>query len=702
MPLASGSTLGPYTITAELGHGGMGVVYTAHDPRLQRQVAIKLLPPNLSRDETAKQRFLQEAQTASALDHPNICTIYEINETDDGQLYLVMAHYEGETLKKRIEGGRLPLDDALDIATQVGQGLAEAHGAGIVHRDIKPANLLIANGGVVKILDFGLAKLAGVEGVTQTGTAVGTVAYMSPEQARGEDVDHRTDIWALGVVLYEMLSGLPPFQGENLLSLSDSIRGSDPTPLTGDASSVNGPVTRALSKDTGERYQAVADLLAELRSDTAGAATVPVSRPVSRDPLGAHQNEGFWVAVLPFGSTGTSADLEALAEGLSEAIVAGLSRFSYLWVLGRGSTQRYAGQSPDVRTVGEELGARYVMSGRLRQVGARLRAAVQLVDAVSGAQLWSETYERSFSSEAVFETQDDLVPRIVSTVADIHGVLPHSMSEAVRLKAVDEISPYEALVRSFGYNERMTAEDLADVTACLERAVQQAPGNADCWAMLSLMYANEYGHWDDPGEDWLGRALNAARTAVELAPLSSLPYYALAQALFHHGGQAGVSRRCGTRRGAQPDGRRHGGLDGSADWLLGRLGAGLRPVRAGGAVEPQPPSPVPVHRLARCLSQEGLRHRFGHRPATQRPQELLHPCGAGHVLRPTRPDGAGAQGPAGAARAQARLCGARPRAAREVDSAGSRGAHDAGPAQGGARAIGRFQRQSMTESVVIR
>ena len=242
MSLAPGSTLGPYTIRGQLGSGGMGVVYTAHDPRLKRQVAVKLLPPDLTRDETAKQRFLQEAQAASALDHPNICTIYEINETAD-TLYLVMAYYEGETLKSRIERGPLALDDAVDITTQVGLGLAEAHGAGIVHRDIKPANLLVTKTGVLKILDFGLAKLAGAEGMTQTGTTVGTVAYMSPEQARGEEVDHRTDIWSLGVVFYEMLAGKPPFQGENLLTIADAIRGGEPPALTGASGSVQ-PVRR--------------------------------------------------------------------------------------------------------------------------------------------------------------------------------------------------------------------------------------------------------------------------------------------------------------------------------------------------------------------------------------------------------------------------------------------------------------------------
>ena len=239
----------------------------------------------------------------------------------------------------------------------------------------------------------------------------------------------------------------------------------------------------------------------------------------------ARADEGFWVAVLPFKYGGVDSSLKALAEGLTEEIVTGLSRFSYLKVISRGS-------APDAQAAGKELGARYIMEGSLRQAGTRLRLAVQLVDAVSGAHLWAENYERTFSPEAVFELQDELVPRIVSTVADMHGVLPRSMSDVVRLKSADQMSPYEALLRSFGYNERFTPEDLAEVRTCLERAVQQSPGNAECWAMLSLMYANEYGHWDNAGPDSLDRSLRAARTAVEAAPLHSLPYYALAQALF--------------------------------------------------------------------------------------------------------------------------------------------------------------------------
>ena len=236
--------------------------------------------------------------------------------------------------------------------------------------------------------------------------------------------------------------------------------------------------------------------------------------------------------MLPFKCAGANADLTALAEGLSEEIVTGLSRFSYLRVISRSSTSRYAGQAIDVRTVGKEIGARYVMEGSLRQAGAQLRVAVQLVDAATGAHLWAETYERPFRSEDLFALQDDLVPRIVSTVADMHGVLPRSMSDAVRNKAADKLTPYEALLHSFGYNERWTTEALAESRTCLERAVQQDPGNGDCWAMLSLMYSNEYGHWDIRDPASFEKALRAARTAVLAAPLHSLPHYALAQALF--------------------------------------------------------------------------------------------------------------------------------------------------------------------------
>jgi TolB-like protein/Tfp pilus assembly protein PilF len=246
----------------------------------------------------------------------------------------------------------------------------------------------------------------------------------------------------------------------------------------------------------------------------------------------ARGDDGFWVAVLPIQYRGTDADIAALAEGLSEEIVTGLSRFSYLRVIARGATLKYAGASIDVRSAGRELGARYVMEGSLRQAGQRLRLAVRLVDATSGAHLWAENYERSFTADTVFEFQDELVPRIVSTVADMHGVLPHGMSEALRYRALDELSPYESVLRSFGYYERMSAEEHAITRATLESAVRKAPESADAWALLSMMYAEEYKQGFNAKPDPLDRALEAARRAVTAAPSNHLAYHALATALY--------------------------------------------------------------------------------------------------------------------------------------------------------------------------
>jgi TolB-like protein/Tfp pilus assembly protein PilF len=255
------------------------------------------------------------------------------------------------------------------------------------------------------------------------------------------------------------------------------------------------------------------------RSSTAGSGAV-------------RADEGFWVAVLPFKYTGANADLTALAEGLTEDIVTGLARFSYLRVISRSSTSRYANEAVDVRSAGRELGARYVMEGSLRQSGTKLRLAVQLVDALSGAHLWAENYERTFSGEAVFELQDDLVPRIVSTVADAHGVLPHIMSEGLRSKSPEELSPYEAVLRSFGYGYRLTPEEHAVVRAGLERAVEEAPGNSDVWGMLSLVYGEEHSQGFNPRPDSLGRALHAAQRAADAAPSNALAFNALARAYF--------------------------------------------------------------------------------------------------------------------------------------------------------------------------
>jgi len=264
-----GQTISHYKVLEKLGGGGMGVVYKAEDTKLKRLVALKFLPPDLTRDEEAKERFVNEAQAASALDHPNICTIYEIDEDDDGRLFIAMAYYEGETLKKKVASNQLSVDSAIDIAIQTAQGLARAHEAGITHRDIKPANLMITKRDEVKIVDFGLAKLVGQTRLTRTGATMGTVAYMSPEQTRGAEVDHRTDIWALGVVLYEMITGQLPFKGEYEAAVMYSIMNEQPEPLVryqgGVSEGLQRIVGKALEKDRETRYQYVDDLLADLK-----------------------------------------------------------------------------------------------------------------------------------------------------------------------------------------------------------------------------------------------------------------------------------------------------------------------------------------------------------------------------------------------------------------------------------------------------
>jgi serine/threonine protein kinase len=272
--LQKGSTIaGRYQILEELGRGGMGVVYKAKDTKLKRTVALKFLPPELTHIPNVKDRFMREAQAAAALDHPNICTVYEFDETEE-KTFISMAYIEGRSLRKKIESGPLELDEALRIATQVAEGLQMAHKKGVVHRDIKSANIMVMEDGQTKIMDFGLARVTGSTLLTKDGSTMGTVAYMSPEQARGEAVDHRTDIWSFGVVLYEMLTGELPFKGEHEQAIVFSIRKDKPKPITQiDAEispSIEQVVDKALEKDADKRYQQVNELLDDLKSISAG------------------------------------------------------------------------------------------------------------------------------------------------------------------------------------------------------------------------------------------------------------------------------------------------------------------------------------------------------------------------------------------------------------------------------------------------
>jgi TolB-like protein/Tfp pilus assembly protein PilF len=536
----------------------MGEVYRATDTKLGRDVALKVLPAEMAQDPERLGRFRREAKALAQLDHPNIVTIHSVEECD-GIHFLTMQLVEGLPLDGLIRQGGLPVEQIVDIARALGDALAAAHEKGIVHRDLKPANVMVSNEGRVKVLDFGLAKdvrgsnlgdaTLTSDSRTQVGVVMGTPAYMSPEQTSGRPLDHRTDIFSLGVVLHEMATGRRPFEGTSSAELISSIMRDNPPPVTDmrpelpvDLARI---IRRCLEKDPRHRVQTARDVSNEFRDLARTTAPAPVSTSAAHARVAAHsgagqatgreavrEDEGFWVAVLPFKFKGSAPGLDALAEGMTEEIVTGMSRFPYLRVIAHGSTLGYASRAVDLRQVGKELGARYMMEGSLRQSGSRLRIAAQLVDAASGTQLWAETYDRALQPEAIFELQDEVVPRIVSTVGDTQGILAQSMSEAVWNKAPDRLTPYEAVLRSFSYMRRVNPPNHAAARDALERAVEQAPGNGLAWAMLAIIFREEYNHGFNQRPDPLGRALAAARRAVEAEPSNYLTHHALASVQF--------------------------------------------------------------------------------------------------------------------------------------------------------------------------
>jgi TolB-like protein/cytochrome c-type biogenesis protein CcmH/NrfG len=529
----------------------MGEVYRATDTKLGRDIALKVLPVEMAQDAERLGRFRREAKVLAQLDHPNIVTIHSVEESG-GVHFLTMQLVEGLPLDRLISESGLPVEQIIEIAEALADALAAAHEKGIVHRDLKPANVMVTSDGRVKVLDFGLAKDVRGSNLgddtltsasqTQVGVVMGTPAYMSPEQTSGRPLDHRTDIFSLGVLLHEMSTGKRPFEGTSSAELVSAILRDTPPAVTDMRpdlpSDLARIIRRCLEKDPRHRVQTARDVSNEFR-DLARIAShlTPVSTSAARaavaDSGAARADEGFWVALLPFKYSGRNADLMALAEGLSEEVITGLSRFSYLRVIARSSTARYAGQSVDVRSAGKELNARYVMEGTLRQGGSRLRFAVQLVDTVSGAHLWAENYERAFSPEVVFELQDDLVPRIVSTVADMNGVLPQSMSEGLRSRPAEQLSPYEAVLRSFAYCSAARPEELAAARSGLEAAVRKAPSYSDAWAMLSFLCGQDYVHGYGLQANALEIAASAAQRAVALGPANHLAYFSLASVLWY-------------------------------------------------------------------------------------------------------------------------------------------------------------------------
>jgi len=387
----------------------MGVVYEALDLKLDRSVALKFLPPDLTRDPDAKARFIHEAKAVSALDHPNVCNLHEIDETDDGQLFIAMACYEGETLKERIARGPLPIEDAADITGQIAEGLAKAHERRIVHRDIKPANIFITDEGLVKILDFGLAKLTDRSQLTKTGSIVGTAAYMSPEQGRGSPVDHRTDIWSLGIILYEMMTGELPFEADHELAMLYLIVNEEPRSVISRRPDVPKEleriVERTLAKEPGERYETAHDLKKELvalgTSEHSESAGQKVSTQQSKPSI----------AVLPFRDMSSRRDQEYFCEGIAEELINALVKLDGLRVAARTSAFQFKDRDSDVKQIGSQLEVKTVLEGSVRKSGNRLRITAQLIKVEDGFHIWSEKYDRDLDD--IFAIQDEISLAIV-------------------------------------------------------------------------------------------------------------------------------------------------------------------------------------------------------------------------------------------------------------------------------------------------
>jgi len=529
----------------------MGEVYRATDTKLGRQVALKVLPPNVAGDPERLARFQREARAVAALNHPNVVTLYSVEEFE-GIHFLTMELVEGHSLDRLIPGNGLPVDRIVEIAGALAEALAAAHEKGILHRDLKPANVMVTNEGRVKVLDFGLAKDVGAEssdaatltsaGCTQAGVVMGTPAYMSPEQVSGRALDHRSDIFSLGVVLHEMATGRRPFDGVSSAELISSILRDTPSPVTelrpdlpSDLARV---IRRCLEKDPRYRVQTARDVGNEFRDlarlvSSPTAAAAPASQAVAKPNTGATRpDEGFWVAVLPFRAPGGDADLEALADGLTEDVTSGLSRFPYLQVIAHKSAMAFRGRAADIRTVGRELGARYVLEGSVRKRGSAVRVSAQLLDAASGTQLWAEAYDREISNTSTFEIQDDLTDHIVTTVADGYGVLVRSLAAPTRNKNAEDLSASELVLRYYAFMQQVDPQEHAVLRAGLERALEREPNHATAWACLSDVYLWEYLDRWNPREKPMERAREAAWRSVKIDPACQMGWKQLAEVQF--------------------------------------------------------------------------------------------------------------------------------------------------------------------------
>ena len=488
MPLAPGTFLGPYEILQPIGSGGMGDVYRARDSRLDRHVAIKVLPEHLARDPEALGRFEREAKAVAALSHPNILAIHDF-ASDQGVWFAVTELLEGETLRGRVDAGPLAWRKAVETAMAVADGLSAAHAKGIIHRDLKPDNIFLTSDGRVKILDFGLARwrdASSHEGAaraeTEPGTVLGTVNYMSPEQVRGIQADPPSDIFSLGCVIYEMVAGKQAFSRSSGAETMAAILHDEPPELTSSGKRIPQDVDRVirhcLEKNPHERFQSARDLAFALKALLADSATVRAASPRSKRTIDA-------LAVLPFTNASGDPNADYLSDGITESLINGLSQLPKLRIVARSVVFRYKGRDADPQTIGQELNVRALLTGRVMQRGENLNVQAELVDVASGSQLWGEQYNRKFAD--IFAVQEEIAQQISDK---LRFKLTGDEKKRLSKRHTQNSEAYQLYLKGRYYWNRRLPDRVKKGIEYFQQAIEQDPNFAPAYAGIADCYGS--------------------------------------------------------------------------------------------------------------------------------------------------------------------------------------------------------------------